>query len=345
VQVLVAPAGFDGRLRATEVAAAIGRGLEAAGLEPPDLCPVADGGPGTLEVLLTRLGGDSLAVHVGGSGGAGGPRGAGEPGGLGGGGGSLEGLGGGGESFEGLGGDRGGRGRPGGPGVDVGFGVIGDGSAAIVELAAIGRAAAIAGVDLTTGSGVIDPTTQTTSSSAVGELIAAAAQTGAGVVVVAAGGTMVDDGGEGLVAAVADAGGLGGARVVVLCPIRPHFVATRPGHGGEPGGIAEILSRAFGATVEPGGPFVLEAVGFDARMRAARAVIVGEAELDLSALTGRVLGEAATRARQAGVPCHAIVGVNRLDRFDARILDLQEILEARTLDDLATAATILARLI
>jgi len=133
--------------------------------------------------------------------------------------------------------------------------------------------------------------------------------------------------------------------VVVLCPIRPHFVAIRPGHGGEPGGIAEILSRAFGATVEPGGPFVLEAVGFDARMRAARALIVGEAELDVGALTGRVLGEAATRARQAGVPCHAIVGVNRLDRFDARILDLQEILEAPTLDDLATAAAILARLI
>ena len=59
MQVLVAPAGFDGTLRATEVAAAIGRGLEAAGLEPPDLCPVADGGPGTLEILLTRLGGES----------------------------------------------------------------------------------------------------------------------------------------------------------------------------------------------------------------------------------------------------------------------------------------------
>jgi glycerate kinase len=244
-----------------------------------------------------------------------------------------------------LGGDRGGRGPAGGVGVDVGFGVLGDGSAAVVELAAIGRPAAVAGDGPPTGSGVIDPTIRTTSSSAVGELIAAAAQTGAGVVVVAAGGTMVDDDGEGLVAAVEEAGGLGGVRLVVLCPIRPQFAATRPGHGGEPGGIAEILSRAFGATVEPGGPFVLEAVGFDARMRAARALIVGEAELDVGALTGRVLGEAATRARQAGVPCHAIVGVNRLDRFDARILDLQEILEASTLDDLAAAATVLARLI
>ncbi|HWH12354.1 MAG TPA: glycerate kinase, partial [Solirubrobacteraceae bacterium] len=91
-----------------------------------------------------------------------------------------------------------------------------------------------------------------------------------------------------------------------------------------------------------GAQFVLDAVGYDPRMRAARAVIVGEGRLDAGALTGRVLGEAATRARQAGIPTHAIVGVNRLDRFDARILDLQEIVEAPTLDRLADAATWLA---
>jgi glycerate 2-kinase len=279
VQVLVAPTGFSRALRATEVAAAIGRGLEAAGLEPPDLCPVADGGPGTLEVLLTRLGGESLAASVG-------------------------------DADD----------RP----VDVGFGLVGDGSTAIVELAAI-RAASAA-----------------TNSWAIGELIAAAAATRADVVVVAAGGTPTTDGGAGAVAAIEAAGGLGGSRIVVVCATRPHFAATGRGHGGEPGGIGEALSRAFGAVIEPGARFVLDAVGFDARMRAARGLIVGEGLLDVGALTGRVFGEAATRARQAGVPTHAIVGVNRLDRFDARILDLQEIVEAPTLEALTDAATALA---
>ena len=62
MSVLVAPDSFKGTLRATEVAAAIGRGLEAAGCEPPDLCPVADGGEGTLEVLLTALGGETVGA-------------------------------------------------------------------------------------------------------------------------------------------------------------------------------------------------------------------------------------------------------------------------------------------
>src|ERR687886_1658604 len=59
--VLVAPAPFGSDLRAPVVAAAIGRGLEAAGLRPPDLCPVAGGGAGTIEVLLPALGGETGA--------------------------------------------------------------------------------------------------------------------------------------------------------------------------------------------------------------------------------------------------------------------------------------------
>ena len=63
-QVLVAPDSFKGTLRATEVAGAIGRGLERGGLLPPDLCPVADGGEGTLEVLVTTLGGEVVAAEA-----------------------------------------------------------------------------------------------------------------------------------------------------------------------------------------------------------------------------------------------------------------------------------------
>src|SRR2546421_3012101 len=48
--VLVAPDSFKGTISALEVAAAIGRGLQSAGVAV-DLCPVADGGEGTLSAL------------------------------------------------------------------------------------------------------------------------------------------------------------------------------------------------------------------------------------------------------------------------------------------------------
>src|SRR4051794_7634212 len=62
--VLVAPDKFKGTFSAPQVAGAIGRGLEKAGLMPPDLCPVADGGDGTLDALLTQLGGELIARTV-----------------------------------------------------------------------------------------------------------------------------------------------------------------------------------------------------------------------------------------------------------------------------------------
>ena len=62
--VLVAPDSFKGTFNAAQVAGAIGRGLERAGLMPPDLCPVADGGEGTLDALLPQLGGELIAVTV-----------------------------------------------------------------------------------------------------------------------------------------------------------------------------------------------------------------------------------------------------------------------------------------
>ena len=61
-QLLVAPDAFKGTFSATVVAAAIGRGIERGGLVPPDLMPVADGGEGTLEVLLPALGGETAGA-------------------------------------------------------------------------------------------------------------------------------------------------------------------------------------------------------------------------------------------------------------------------------------------
>jgi glycerate 2-kinase len=90
---------------------------------------------------------------------------------------------------------------------------------------------------------------------------------------------------------------------------------------------------------------VLEQLDFDARMRAARAVIVGEGRLDLGTLAGKAPGEIATRARQAGVPCFAAVGSRTLDAFGGRILDLQAVLEAGDEAALEAAGRRLATLV
>ena len=167
-----------------------------------------------------------------------------------------------------------------------------------------------------------------------GRRLAAAAATGAAVVVLAAAGAGADaDSGAAatLLQSLGDHGGLGGAALLVLCPLRA------------PGALAVHLRDAHGARIAGGAPFVLDALGFDARMRAARALVVGEARLDRATLLERrVAGEAAVRARQSGVPSHAVVGTNAIDRFDARILDVQAILEASTVAELEAAGEALA---
>jgi len=77
----------------------------------------------------------------------------------------------------------------------------------------------------------------------------------------------------------------------------------------------------------------------------ARAVVTGEGKLDLQSLAGKLVSEIATRARQSGVPCHAIVGTRELDSFGARILDLQAVLEASTTTQIEAAARRLAELV
>jgi glycerate kinase len=315
--VLVSPDSFKGTLRATEVASAIGRGLERAGLVPPDLCPVADGGEGTLEVLLTALGGSTAGATAS---------------------------------------------DPLGRSLEAGFGLLEDGGTAIVEVA---EASGLHRV------GEDERDAWAASSRGTGELISAAVDAGAEVVLLAAGGSATTDGGAGAIAALQEAGGLRGAALVVLCDVRTPFeqapsrfgpqkgagpamvarlerrldelAATLPRDPrgvpmtGAAGGLSGGLWAAFGAVLEPGAAFVLDELGFDTRMRASRAVIVGEGRLDQTTLEGKIAGEAATRARQAGVPCHAIVGQDGLDAFGKRILDLQVVLEAGTREELEAA--------
>jgi glycerate kinase len=80
-------------------------------------------------------------------------------------------------------------------------------------------------------------------------------------------------------------------------------------------------------------------------MLAARAVVTGEGRLDLQSLAGKAVSEVATRARQSGVPCHAVVGSRELDNFGARVLDLQAVLVAGTRPELEQAGRALAALV
>ena len=87
---------------------------------------------------------------------------------------------------------------------------------------------------------------------------------------------------------------------------------------------------------------LLTSLDFDARMRAARALVLAAPHLREETLAGTVTFELATRARQAGVPAYAVTGEDLLDSFDARILDLQTIVRARTHRSLRSAGRKLA---
>jgi glycerate kinase len=315
--VLVAPDSFKGTFSAPQVAGAIGRGLERAGLLPPDLCPVADGGEGTLDALLPQLGGEYVAAD------------ATDP-----------------------------LGRP----VRAGFALLEDGGTALVESAAASGLALLSESEL-------DP--WAASSRGTGELIVAAVAAGAQVVLVAVGGSATMDGGTGAVAAIEEAGGLGGAKIVVLSDVRIAFEdAARvfgPQKGADEAMVARLSQRlqeqaaafprdprgvpmtaaagglsgglwaACGTTLELGAPFVLDTLSFDERMRASRAVVTGEGKLDDQSLQGKLVGEIGTRTRQSGVPLHAIVGRDALDPFGKRMIDLQLVLRATTIAELEAA--------
>ena len=77
-------------------------------------------------------------------------------------------------------------------------------------------------------------------------------------------------------------------------------------------------------------------------MRRAAFVVTGEGRLDQSTLAGKAVAEVATRCRQAGVWCHAIVGRNELDLFGTRVLDLASVREAGDLGALREAGRALA---
>jgi glycerate kinase len=313
VKVLVAPDSFKGTFPAVAVADAIARGLERAGVAA-DRCPVADGGEGTLDALLVALGGRVERVTV--------------------------------------------RGPLGAP-VEACFALLGDGHRALLEMASASGLAVVS---------ELDPWRASTYGT--GQLIRAAVEAGAREVLVGVGGSATVDGGRGALEAIGR--DLRGARIVVLCDVRTEWERCSEIYGpqkgadeamvdrlaarldafagelerdprgvpmtGAAGGLSGGLWGGLGAELQPGAPYVLDALGFDARLREADAVVVGEGRIDAQSAMGKIVGEISARARAAGVPVHALVGRNELTTD----IGLASVTEATTLAELEGAGERLA---
>jgi glycerate kinase len=137
--------------------------------------------------------------------------------------------------------------------------------------------------------------------------------------------------------------------VLIACaPFGPRLsadaVALAIAEGIEDGGVLtpDICSLATLAPGEEDARTLLDALGFDSRMRLARAVVIGAPRLRERALAGSVTFEIVTRARQGGVPAYAVTAEDELEPFDARILDLQLVLQADSVEALVAAGRGLA---
>lgn len=91
-------------------------------------------------------------------------------------------------------------------------------------------------------------------------------------------------------------------------PRDPRGVPMAGCAGGLSGGL-----WAYGAELHPGAEFVLDAVGFDTRLARADAVISGEGRFDSQSLEGKIVGAIAERCAAAGKPLHLIVGQDGLE--------------------------------
>jgi glycerate 2-kinase len=316
--VLVAPDSFKGTFSAVEVAEAIGRGLAAAGLEA-ELCPVADGGEGTMETLLASIGGESVEVDD----------------------------------------VRDPLGRP----IRAPFALVDGGRRALVEMATASGLALLTDEER-------DPWAATTYGT--GQLIRAAVEAGAEEVMVAVGGSATVDGGRGALEALDALGGVSGAQVVVLCDVQTPWERCAeiygPQKGADPpmvrrlaerldayatelprdprgvamtgaaGGLSGGLWAGLGAALEPGAPYVLDAVRFDQRLRGSVGVIAGEGRIDEQSVMGKIVGEIGDRALAAGVPLYAIVGRNSVPAAAADRIALRGVHEATTLAEIEATA-------
>jgi glycerate kinase len=237
--------------------------------------------------------------------------------------------------------------------IDGSFLLSGDGRTAVVETATA------------SGLHMSSPTPRNAEAATTygtGVLIAAAAATGASDIWVGVGGSASTDGGRGALRAIADAGGLGNARLTVLCDVSSSYLdAARvfgPQKGadadtvrrlelalnefaqqlprdpreiprtGAAGGLSGALWATHGAQLVSGIDHVLEILGFDDLLRGADAVITGEGRLDGQTAQGKVISGVTARAVRQRIPVWAVVGRCDVSTEELHDLHIDEVIEA-----------------
>jgi glycerate kinase len=325
---LVAPDSFKGTFDAAAVTEAIAAGVEAAGGEA-DRCPVADGGEGTMAVLLGALGGERRIAQVH------------DP---------LR--------------------RP----IEASFAILGGGETAVVESAQASGLPLLAPEERdperadTYGTGELIAAAVAAGAKRV--LVAAGGsattdggrgalealrQSEAAFVLCTSGREQRTNAEE--------------VRIEVLCDVRTPFEDAARIFAAQKGADAAAVERltaqleafatelpqdprgipmtgcagglsgglwAHGAELRPGADYILDALGFDARLASADAVISGEGRFDSQSLEGKIVGAIADHCAAAAKPLHLIVGQNALPGDPSAAVD--SVTEARSLEEIRRAA-------
>jgi len=314
--VVAAPDKFRGTATAAQVCRAVARGAAEAGWATLEV-PLSDGGDGLLEVLAEARSGQQAT------------------------GGGRSGSGGDGDDVQWLSApvvDP--LGRP----VEAAWLRIGD--VAVIEMARASGLALVGGAD---GNDAVAASTRGT-----GELVVAAARQLSvhppashrpATVVVGLGGSATTDGGRGMVAAIEEAGGLGGVTLVGACDVDTSFVDAAAVFGPQKGAdraqvsvLAHRLSEAAdrfeerygvdvrsvpgggaaggtgGAIVAVGGQLrsgyrvVADLVGLPDALGSGHLVVTGEGALDDTSFSGKVTGSVVQDARDRGLPVLIVAG-------------------------------------
>ncbi len=314
-RVLLAPDAFKGTIAAATVARALAVGLRRGGVIA-DECPVADGGEGTVEVLLAALGGEPRSTVVG------------DP----------------------LGRPTRARWAM----LDDGTAMLEAAQASGLALIAAGERDAERASSAGTGELIVAARDAGASLAvvAVGGTATTDGGTGALAAIEAAGGlgglelhlacdvrTPFERAAE-LYAPQKDASPDAVARLARRLdelarelPRDPRGVAMT----GAGGGLAGGLWSRHGARLRSGSALVLEAIGLDRRMAAADAVVIGEGRLDSQTLEGKVGGAVLELARRRGLPVHAVAGALAIDQDDPAWAGLASARVARSERELTRA--------
>jgi glycerate kinase len=324
MKIVIAPQSFKGSLSARKVADAMARGIQRV-LSDVELVkvPMADGGEGTVDALVSATGGSFRYNEVTG---------------------------------------------PLGEKVTARWGILGDVTTAVIEMAAA------SGITLVTPDR-LNPMIATTYGT--GELIRAALEAGCHHLIIGIGGSATNDGGAGMAQALGvslldeegkelrrggaalsqlsriDTSGLdkrlatctvtvaidvtnplygkqGASRIYgpqkgadekmcrQLDEALKHYadvikhdldidVGNMPG-GGAAGGLGAGLVTFLGAKLETGIDIVCEAVGLSEHLKGANFVFTGEGRIDTQTMFGKTVAGVAARAQASGVPVIAITG-------------------------------------